>query len=231
MQLTLHATRRTPHGASRLVQAMSAWSVKTRHAPCRHCGVVGMRGSMVMRPRPCMNIEYAPPPPVAGGLYVTKIARVALSRNICMFNGKLTMDNTESFRPPLPPPLVRYPRVCGHTTTAMHRLSTPPYMEEFGALESSEKEVVILGDRWLRGTAKQERGGISRQFLHIAWKKRNERPNVEGVSTRSRNSAPPRKGCVVNAQTTKARKQMSTSPHPSPSPFRCRCPGSWILQG
>ena len=33
MQLTLHATRRTPHGASRLVQAMSASSVKTRHAP------------------------------------------------------------------------------------------------------------------------------------------------------------------------------------------------------
>ena len=33
MQLTLHATRPTPHGASRLVQAMSAWSVKTRRAP------------------------------------------------------------------------------------------------------------------------------------------------------------------------------------------------------
>ena len=37
MQLTLHATRRTPHGASRLVLAISAWSVKTRHAPSRHC--------------------------------------------------------------------------------------------------------------------------------------------------------------------------------------------------
>ena len=36
-QLTLHATRRTPHGASRLVLAMYAWSVKTRHAPSRHC--------------------------------------------------------------------------------------------------------------------------------------------------------------------------------------------------
>ena len=36
MQLTLHATRRTAHGASRLVQAMSAWLVKTRHAPSRH---------------------------------------------------------------------------------------------------------------------------------------------------------------------------------------------------
>ena len=36
MQLTLHATRRTPHGGSRLVLAMSAWSVNTRRAPSRH---------------------------------------------------------------------------------------------------------------------------------------------------------------------------------------------------
>ena len=57
MQFTLYATRRTPHRASRLVQAMSAWLVKTRRAPSRH-------------------------------------SRVA--------------------------------RVCGHTTTAMHKLSTPP---------------------------------------------------------------------------------------------------------
>ena len=37
MQLTLHATSPTPHGASRLVQAMPACSVKTRRAPSRHC--------------------------------------------------------------------------------------------------------------------------------------------------------------------------------------------------
>ena len=36
MQLTLLATRRAPHGASRMVPAMSAWSVKNRRAPCRH---------------------------------------------------------------------------------------------------------------------------------------------------------------------------------------------------
>ena len=36
MKFTLHATRRTPHGASRLVQAMPAWLVKTRRAPSRH---------------------------------------------------------------------------------------------------------------------------------------------------------------------------------------------------
>ena len=32
---TLHATRPTPHGVSRLVLAMSAWLVKTRRAPSR----------------------------------------------------------------------------------------------------------------------------------------------------------------------------------------------------
>ena len=34
--LPFHATRRTPHGASRLVQAMFAWLVKTRRALSRH---------------------------------------------------------------------------------------------------------------------------------------------------------------------------------------------------
>ena len=36
-RLAVHATRRTPHGASRLVLAVSAWSVPTRRAPSRHC--------------------------------------------------------------------------------------------------------------------------------------------------------------------------------------------------
>ena len=36
MQVTLHATRRTPYGASRLVQAMSFCSATTRRAPSRH---------------------------------------------------------------------------------------------------------------------------------------------------------------------------------------------------
>ena len=36
VQFTLHATRRPPHGASRLVQSMSAWLVKIQCAPSRH---------------------------------------------------------------------------------------------------------------------------------------------------------------------------------------------------
>ena len=35
MQFNPHATRRTPHSASLLVQAMSAWLVNTRRAPSR----------------------------------------------------------------------------------------------------------------------------------------------------------------------------------------------------
>ena len=61
MQPTFHATRPTPHGASCLVQAMSAWSVKTRRAPSRHCGdarVYGhtttiMHGMSTRTPPPC----------------------------------------------------------------------------------------------------------------------------------------------------------------------------------
>ena len=70
-------------------------------------------------------------------------------------------------------------------------------MEEFGRLESSEKAIAILGDRWWPQTAKQDGDVISEQFLCNIRKERNERPNVGGVSTRSRNGAPSRERCVV----------------------------------
>ena len=56
-------------------------------------------------------------------------------------------------------------------------------------------------------TAKQDGDRIGKQFLcgiDYVWKKRNKRPNVGGVSIRSRNGAPSRKGCAVNGQITKA---------------------------
>ena len=37
-------------------------------------------------------------------------------------------------------------------------------MEEFGRLESSKKNIAILGDRWWPQTAKQEWDRISNQF-------------------------------------------------------------------
>ena len=75
-------------------------------------------------------------------------------------------------------------------------------MKEFGRLESSEKTIAFLGDRWRRQMAKPDGGRISKQLLCSIWKKRTERINVGGVSIRSRNGAPSQKGCVVNGQTT-----------------------------
>ena len=74
-------------------------------------------------------------------------------------------------------------------------------MEEFGRLESSEKTIAILGDRWWPRTAKQDGGRISKQLI---WKKRNERSNVGGVSIRDENGAPSRNGYVANDQLAKA---------------------------
>ena len=82
-------------------------------------------------------------------------------------------------------------------------------MEKFGTLsiDSSEKTIDILGDihRWCPQQAKQLGDEKSeKRHLRNIWKTRNERPNVGGVSIRSRNGAPSRKGCVVNGQMTKA---------------------------
>ena len=77
-------------------------------------------------------------------------------------------------------------------------------MEEFCKLESSEKTITILVNRWWPQAAKHDQDRIHKHFLCSIWKKRNERRNVGGVSIRSRNGAPTRKGCVVNGQMTKA---------------------------
>ena len=74
----------------------------------------------------------------------------------------------------------------------------------FDALDRREKTIAILGDRWWPQTAKQDGDKICRRFLCNVWKKRNEYLAVGGVSLRSRNGAPSRKGCVINGQTTKA---------------------------
>ena len=62
-------------------------------------------------------------------------------------------------------------------------------MEEFGRPESSEKTIAILGFRWWPQTANQDGDRISKQLLCGIWKKGNKRPNVGGVSIRSRNGA------------------------------------------
>ena len=59
MQLTLHAARMTHHGASRLVQAVSAWSVKARCAPSRYSRDARVYGHTTTAMH---DIGYAPPP-------------------------------------------------------------------------------------------------------------------------------------------------------------------------
>ena len=66
MQFTLHATCGTPHEASRLVQATSAWLVKTRRAPSRHCRGAKVNGhattvmhKLSTRPLPSRTIFQA----------------------------------------------------------------------------------------------------------------------------------------------------------------------------
>ena len=89
-------------------------------------------------------------------------------------------------------------------------------MEEFGRLESSEKTIAILGDRSWPQTAKQDGDRISAQFQCTIWKRRNERPNVGGVPTRSsRNGAPSRKACVVNRQILRQATNEYVPPPPS----------------
>ena len=60
-------------------------------------------------------------------------------------------------------------------------------IESFDALDSREKTIAILGDRWWPQTAKQDGDKICKRFLCDVWKKRNERLNVERVSIRSTN--------------------------------------------
>ena len=93
-------------------------------------------------------------------------------------------------------------------------------VQEFSRVESREKmiDINILGDRWWPQTAIQDGDRISKRFLCSMWNKHNERPNVGGVSIRSRNGAPSRKGCVVNGQMTQASNKRARPPLTSRPP-------------
>ena len=71
----------------------------------------------------------------------------------------------------------------------------------------SEKTTAIVGDEWWPQTAKQNGDRTTKHILCDVYKKRNESPNVGGVSIRSMNDVPFRKGCVVNGRMTKARNK------------------------
>ena len=67
-------------------------------------------------------------------------------------------------------------------------------MGKLGTLDSSERTIAILGDRWRPQTAKQQGGKMIKMFYAMHGKKRNERPKVGGVSSRSSNGGPVSKG-------------------------------------
>ena len=64
MQLTLHTARPTSQGDSRLGQAMSAWSVKTRHATSRPCTDARVYGHTTT----AMHNMSTPPPALTSPL-------------------------------------------------------------------------------------------------------------------------------------------------------------------
>ena len=70
--------------------------------------------------------------------------------------------------------------------------------------------MAILGDKWWPQTAKQDGDRINKQFLCSMWEKRNERPNVGGVSIRGNNVE------GMRGQWSKGKQQMSTPPPPLP---------------
>ena len=72
-------------------------------------------------------------------------------------------------------------------------------VEKFDTLDSSEKTIAIPGDGWWPHAAKQggDKTTVAVVFYLIIWKRRNERPNIGGVSVSSRKGASSRKGCVA----------------------------------
>ena len=81
------------------------------------------------------------------------------------------------------------------------------YMEEFDTLDSSEKTIAILGDRWWPQAAKQEGDNISKTFIcntQVYGNNVKSAQLLEVSLLRVGTLLPSRKGCVVNDQITKA---------------------------
>ena len=71
--------RRTPHGASRLVLAMSPWSVETGRAPSRHCRDARVYGPTTTA---MLDDEYTPPhtrTPFPASIFFIRISPVHVS--------------------------------------------------------------------------------------------------------------------------------------------------------
>ena len=85
MQSTVHATRRTPRGASCLVQAKSAWLVKTRRAPSRHSRHVRVddHKTTVMH-----KLSTPPPTPLTLQMSVDAVIQIMATTHNVPFRGR-----------------------------------------------------------------------------------------------------------------------------------------------
>ena len=138
MQFILHATRRTPHGASISVQAMSAWLVKTRRGPSQHgrdARVYGLSTTAMHKlstppPSPCLfgNLRRARALNLQDRSHSTYSPPTLLNRRTPHGASRL-MQAMSAWLVKIrrgPSRHSRDVRFYGHTTTAMHKLSTPP---------------------------------------------------------------------------------------------------------
>ena len=112
MQSTLHATRRTPDGASRLVQAMSAWLAKTRRAPCRHSRDARVYGHTITGMHKQSTPAPSTPPPHATA-YLIRVLPAHLDFVVVVFQHSRCQLLLESSILPLEalnqlPPLLRF---------------------------------------------------------------------------------------------------------------------------
>ena len=116
MQFTFHATRRTPHGASRLEQAMSAWLVKTRRAPSRHSRDARVYGHTTTAMHK-LSTPLPPPPSLrasphhfqhsdtkAGPARAPSRGRTETGQNaVCVKRWQLSRPQSRRLSPPSPP--------------------------------------------------------------------------------------------------------------------------------
>ena len=90
-------------------------------------------------------------------------------------------------------------------------------IEEFGALDSSEKTIAIAGDRWRPQAVKQDKGiRLVKRFYVPYGNNVRAPPTVGGVSIRSRNGVPSRKErVVIGRKLRQATNEYASRPPPA----------------
>ena len=79
----------------------------------------------------------------------------------------------------------------------------------YTTIDNSEKAIAIYRRYMVARKGETKRDEASKSFFFLppckTWKKRNECPNSGGISIKSSDGAPYRKGCMANGQMTKGK--------------------------